>query len=90
MLALTDSGLVMRLASTTFFDEEENRRVTQNPEGDYFLVWRKAGAAPASVAAPAADIEVRPQIPPYPAACFPKPCARELRTAANSSQYTVR
>lgn len=26
------------------------RRVTQVPEGDYFLVWRKEGAAPAAVA----------------------------------------
>jgi hypothetical protein len=55
VLALTDDALVMRLAATTFLDEDSGKRVTQQPEGDYFLVWRKEVAASAAVAAVEAD-----------------------------------
>ena len=58
VLALTDSALVIRLAATTFFDEDSGKKVTQAPDGDYFLVWRKLGAAAAALAAVETDSDV--------------------------------
>jgi hypothetical protein len=51
VLALTPSALVLRLANTTYFDEEAGRQVSVQPDGDYFLVWRKEGAATSSTVA---------------------------------------
>lgn len=62
ILALTPDTLMLKLATTSYTDEESGRRVTVQPDGDYFLVWTKAGAA--TQRAPAAveeeeDEEVR-------------------------------
>ena len=45
ILALTPDTLMLKLATTSYTDEESGRRVTVQPDGDYFLVWTKAGAA---------------------------------------------
>lgn len=36
---------MLKLAITSYTDEQSGRQVTVKPDGDYFLVWSKAGAA---------------------------------------------
>lgn len=65
ILALTPDTLMLKLAITSYTDEESGRRVTVPPEGDYFLVWSKAGKA-AARSAPVVqeeDEEVWPVVP---------------------------
>ena len=57
VLALTPDTLMLKLATTSYTDDESGRRVTVQPDGDYFLVWSKAGAATARAAVPVEDEE---------------------------------
>lgn len=60
---------MLKLAITSYTDEQSGRQVTVQPDGDYFLVWSKAGAA-ASRAPVAVEEDVAEEV-----------CAR-LRTLA--------